>query len=906
MMTLRETMHRIIFRLSLLVLLTLLVSACSFKASRIAKTAPQGLSGKSQEILTATEARLRSSLVTSVDYEIYLDITNQTAETYSGRVSALIHVSRTDQPLRMDFHGGHIHRLLINEASVKPDYDGHTLTLPRESLHSGGNMVEIEYIHPYSRDGQGLHRFRDPEDGRIYLYSNFEPYGANRLFPHFDQPDLKASFRLTVRAPEDWQVVSSTRERQAIREGKHRWWYFPASQKLSSYVFSLHAGPYKIWEDRDYRIPLRLMVRQSRAGEVKPETWFRLTRQGFDFYEEYFDIPYPYHKYDQLIVPEFHTAAMENVAAVTYSEDGLSERPMTDHDEMNLAHVILHEQAHMWFGNLVTMKWWDGLWLNESFADYMAFLAMVEGSDLKDGWHRFFDDIKRWAYNTDALVTTHPIALTVKDSNEAFLNFDGITYAKGASVLKQLNHFLSPDVFRQGIREYLKRHQQENTELEDFTRALEKASGQELNEWTKDWLKTSGVNRVQADFQCKAGLLKKLELHQQLPAQGDKRLRSQALNVGFYRLKNNELELYRAIPVVLKGKRTLVDVPGQQPCPAFVYPNTGDWGYLLVKLDSKAQKTALKHRARSPLLRSMIWSHLQEAFVEGQLPLTGLLETLYQRLPDEDNDIVLRQKLGSLADLFGYLQVFAGSLNERSNKLSAAKELLQDIQEFVWHQFYIAEPDTERQLLWFETYMSVAHTGKGLERLANILDERLLLPGLSIQQDQRWAMIIALNQYSFSGAWQRVRAERESDHSSQGRYFALMADVSRPDITIKRQWLNKLLQPDDKASYSDANIVAGSLLPAGQTRIALALSEEILSGLRQVNQGSLIIQDSYSHYLIVNECSEEGVKRLDGALKENKHASPVIIRALKEKTQKTQACLNIRESFSKPGGTIAY
>ncbi|MGI9277015.1 MAG: aminopeptidase N [Endozoicomonas sp.] len=895
-------MHRPISRLSILVLTSLLVSACGFKASRATTPALQHQPGKTQEVLTKTEALLRSNMIADVDYEVYLDITDQAAETYSGRVSALINLSRTDQPLRMDFNGGEIHRLLINEASVSPDYDGHRLTLPRERLQTGGNMVEIEYTRPYSRDGQGLYRFLDPVDDRVYLYSSFEPYSANRMFPHFDQPDLKASIRLTVRAPEDWQVISSTRERQVIRDGKQRWWYFPASQKISTYVFSLHAGPYKVWEDRDFRTPLRLMVRQSRAREVNPETWFRLTRQGFDFYEEYFDIPYPYHKYDQLIVPEFRTDAVENVAAVTYSEADLSERPMSDHDEMNLARIILHKQAQMWFGNLVTMKWWDGLWLKESFTNYMAFQAMVEGIGLKDGWQRFFADIKLWGYDTDTLVTTHPIASTVRDSNEAFLNVDGITYGKGSSVLQQLNYFVGPDAFRQGVREYLKLYQQRNTGLEDFTRALERASGRDLAEWTKEWLRTSGVNRVQADFQCKAGLLKKLELYQQPPAQGDRILRSQTLNVGFYRLKNDELELYRAIPVALKGKKNVVDVPGQQPCPAFIYPNTDDWGYLQVSLDSKAQKMALKHRVRSPLLRSMIWSHLQEAFQEGQLPLAVLLDTLYQRLPDEENEIVLRQKLNSLNELYNYLQLFAGSFNERSGKLPLIREMLQDIQEFAWHQLSIAEPDTERQLLWFNTYLTVAHTRNGLQRLAEILDKRLALPGLTVAQDQRWAMIIALNQYSFSGAWQWVRTERESDRSPRGRHFALMADVSRPDITIKRQWLNRLLQPDDKASYSDANIAAVALFPAGQTRIALAMSEEILSELRQVNQRSLIIQDSYSHYLVTNECSEEGVERLERALKENQSASTLITRALKEKAQKARKCLSIRERFLNPEG----
>src|SRR6185312_5421090 len=390
----------------------------------------------------------------------------------------------------------------VNGATAAPVSSGDFFALPKDALRAGENVVEVSFTHPYSVDGSGLYRFQDPEDERVYLYSNFEPYAAHRLFPCFDQPDLKATYALSVDAPAAWTVVSTSRERGIEASGRRRVWTFEKTPRLSTYVFSVHAGPYHVWTSTAGAIPLRLFARESLARYVDADEWLDVTRRGLDFYGQYFDLPYPFRKYDQLIVPDFNEGAMENVGAVTFGERYVSRSTQTLDEREEAADTILHEMAHMWFGDLVTMKWWDGLWLNESFATYMAALSRARATRYTRAWQTFFGDMKEWAYREDQRETTHPIEAVVPDTGEAFANFDGITYGKGASVLKQLAFLLGENEFRDGVRRYLKDHAYGNTEESDFFGAMTRASGQDLSAWRKDWLDAAGVNTVRADYAC--------------------------------------------------------------------------------------------------------------------------------------------------------------------------------------------------------------------------------------------------------------------------------------------------------------------------------------------------------------------------------------------------------------------
>jgi aminopeptidase N len=377
------------------------------------------------DALDQQTADARKARVANVDYALHIDL-EQGGDAFSGEVTIRFDLAGPAQAaqadpaqasqadLTVDFGGGAVQDLTLNGVATDGAYNGFFITLPATGLRSGPNTAAIRFTHPYSRDGTGLHRFVDPADGLTYLYTYLWPYYANRLFPSFDQPNIKARFALSVRAPDDWIVVSMAQGMAAPPAGDGTTlWQFAATPQMSTYAFSLHAGPYRVWEADAQGIPLRLLARRSLAEFVAVDSWFDVTRRGLRHYADYFGIPYPFSKYDQLIVPDFAIGAMENIAAVTFGEQFVQRQESDRSQREARASVILHEMAHMWFGNLVTHDWWNGLWLNESFATQMAAMAELETTEFSDTWHGFFTDHKQKAYRADSRVSTHPIVVPV-------------------------------------------------------------------------------------------------------------------------------------------------------------------------------------------------------------------------------------------------------------------------------------------------------------------------------------------------------------------------------------------------------------------------------------------------------------------------------------------------------------
>lgn len=392
--------------------LVILLSACS--SNVVEDIAPQSTAVQRLEAsyLEESYARIRSKQVSNVAYKLKFNLSGDKAE-FSGQVEISFDLLNNKQDLTLDFSDGDVSRVNLNGQDIEIDYNSWFISIDRSMLTQGPQKIVVEFTHPYSKTGSGLYRFIDPEDERVYIYSDLEPYDANRIFPSFDQPDIKATYDMEVEVPSDWLVVTSRKETNVVDKGETKLWQFPISEKFSTYIFSLHAGHYHIWESKAGDIPLRLMARQALAEHVVIEDWFEITRQGFAFFQDYFEVDYPFHKYDQLIVPDFNSGAMENTGAVTFSERFIRRGSYTTEERERIANVILHEMAHMWFGNLVTMDWWNGLWLNESFATYMAYLSATEATEFNRAWHSFFSRTKRWAYNTDEQVTNHPIELPV-------------------------------------------------------------------------------------------------------------------------------------------------------------------------------------------------------------------------------------------------------------------------------------------------------------------------------------------------------------------------------------------------------------------------------------------------------------------------------------------------------------
>ena len=382
--------------------------------------------------LSREQAFIRSARVSDVDYDLTFKLTGE--ESFSATSVINFDLTDNNSPLTVDLDEASITKLVVNghtlsAEQIKTNYNKWFITLSANYLKKGHNTVAVSFDRKHSTDGEGLHRFKDPVDGKVYLYSHFEPAAAHQMFALFDQPDLKANYQMTVTAPSDWHVFSAMKETSIKKQGDKNVWHFDRTLKLSPYNFSLHAGPYQKWQDDSGKYPMRLFTRQSVASQVTPQDWFKYTKAGIEFFENYYGVDYPFRKYDQVLVPDFLYGAMENAAAITFAEGGfLTNGEMSRSQRHRLASVIMHEMAHQWFGNLVTMKWWNGLWLNESFAAFMATLATTEATEFTDAWRSFYARGKQSAYRADQRVTTHPIEVPIPSSANAFDNIDAITY----------------------------------------------------------------------------------------------------------------------------------------------------------------------------------------------------------------------------------------------------------------------------------------------------------------------------------------------------------------------------------------------------------------------------------------------------------------------------------------------
>ena len=849
-----------------------------------------------ENTLPAEYAGFRSARLDDVEYDLRLNL-DEGAESFSGRVILKFRLSEAEHPLTIDFADGTVESVAVNGESVEPDYQGNFITVPGDALREGANEILVEYRHPYSTSGQGLHRFVDPEDSRVYLHTHFEPYDANRVFPCFDQPDLKAHFSLEVTAPASWQVVSAASDWQVEDEtGGARKWRFARTGPISTYIFPLHAGDYRVWESEADGIPLRLFARHSLAPYVVPEDWFRLTRQGFEFFQEWFDMPYPYGKYDQLIVPEFNIGGMENVAAVTYSEGFIRRGEYTRQNRESMANVLLHEMSHMWFGDLVTPAWWDGLWLKEAFATYMAFLAQAEATEFADAWHMFYAQSKQRAYEADQLVTTHPIEVPVEDTHSAFANFDRITYQKGASVLTQLSHYVGHDAFRAGVRLYLNRHAGGTTRLEDFIAALETASGRDLAHWVTEWLERAGLNGLEVELSCEDGVIESLRLRQTAP-EDHPTLRTHRLQLGLYRLGEDADDFQTTlIPVLVKGGETEVEAARGSLCPDMAYPNHGDWAFIKVHLDPATLRVLGDRlpRITDPLLRSMFLQSFWDMTRDARFNLFDYVDLALEIASTENSDRVVLQLSSAMEDAARYLWRLPPSADP--DRIRSLK----NIEDFVAERIRLADRGSDRQTLWIDAYLNIAHSPEAAERIGAWLQ-----PGeavsVHLDQDRRWNAVVTLNALGAADGEELRRRELASDPSDNGRRKSLAAEAARPEEGNKRSWLDRIRDPAADLSLARRRAVMWNLFPPNQYLLQAALFADILGSLPRVGEQH---EDAFlSSYgaMIPKLCREESVSRLAQAVENHGDINPILLRALKVAHQEDARCLRMA-AFSVPGG----
>jgi aminopeptidase N len=843
--------------------------------------------------LSQTEAMARSARVSNVDYVLAFELTGK--ETFSGTTTLTFDLKDKDSALTIDLDKASITALTVNGKQLTPQYNNWFITIAAQDLLKGRNSISVSYTRPHSTNGEGLHRMQDPADGKVYTYSHFEPAAAHQMFALFDQPDLKATYTLTVSAPSDWQVVSTTRESKIEDAGASRRWTFPATKKLSAYNFSLHAGPYKVWEDNSGKYPMRLFARQSLAAQISPADWFKYTKAGLSYFDEYFGIPYQFGKYDQILVPDFLYGAMENAGAVTFAERAfLHKAAMTAAQRESLAHVILHEMAHQWFGDMVTMSWWNGVWLNESFASFMATKATAETTEFTHAWQSFNIDGKQGAYVQDAGPATHAIEVPVPSSANAFDNIDAITYSKGASTLNQLRHRLGEDKFRKGVHNYLVKYQFKNARLEDFLAELGKAAGRDMRPWTDEWLNKAGVNTIAADYRCVGNKITSFTLRQEAPNPSLPTLREQHVQVATFRQEGGKLLLNKNVAVTYKGAATPIPAMVGTACPDLVYPNYQDWGYAKVQLDQRSFATATRYLggADDALLRSMLWQNLWDGVRETKFPLDAFIEAGLTNAPAEKNYTLLSEVLDKLAESKNYLVEMNASPAYVASTLAA-------LQKMAWAGVQANGNDSNFARLWFDLYQGSATDKAGLEKLAAILSGATVIEGVPLNQDLRWSLIATLARYDYPGSAALIEAELARDKSDSGQSAALRATVLRPDPKIKEEWLAKIADLKTTLPFSRVRTAMGSLFPTGQAQLSEASAQQRLNTLAAVDKAAEpVYMRSYAWSMIPHSCTPESVARLAQALTQAGELSTGTKRALADIHERDQRCVAIKRAMT--------
>ncbi|MEU3333121.1 aminopeptidase N [Glutamicibacter creatinolyticus] len=707
------------------------------------------------ENLTRDEAAWRAQNIIWHSADVELDVSNATDPNQGSyrSVTTLRFTSKHPQTF-IDFIHDTVEEINVNGTMIAVDEAVVDARIYLQDLDiQAVNTVVITGRALYSRSGEGMHRFVDPQDGQTYLYTQFEPADARRVFACFEQPDLKTSYRFIVRGPEDWHLASNQpAESQNLHEDGTKTVTFAPTPPISSYITTVLAGPYHVVRDEHtvmlssgepLRIELAASCRVSLAEDFDAEEILKVTKQGLTYFHELFDYPYPWGKYDSAFVPEYNLGAMENPGLVTFTERYVFTSHATEAQHEQRANTIMHEMAHMWFGDLVTMKWWDDLWLKESFADYIGTLANDQATDFATAWTTFAARRKAWAYVADQMPTTHPIVADITDLQAADQNFDGITYAKGASVLKQLAAFVGDEAFRDAARAYFVKHEYANTSLDDFLAALEQASGRNMGDWADAWLRTSGVPHLGVELELDAqNVVRSAALVQggTDPVSGEPILRPHVLTVGSYELEEGRLVRQDSQRVELNGERVELEFLVGRPAPAVLLPNDGDETYAIIEFDERSQQNLLQHLGglNASLPRATCWASLWDAVRGARLAAQDYVAALLQHAATVEDAgvfaVLMDQLLTSVnrylapqlredarqkaaTALTGWLtQLEAGSDNQTTTARTLARLARAGVAEDVVDAFLASEPNqygvkVDEQLQWLSWQALAAARG---------------------------------------------------------------------------------------------------------------------------------------------------------------------------------------------------
>ena len=833
--------------------------------------------------LTRDEARERAGLVTVASYDVELDLrTPEPAhgETFRSTTVLRFACARPGEGSFVEIAAPSLRSATLNGEPVElGGFDGERLTLP---ALAADNELVVDADCRYMRTGEGLHRFVDPVDSAVYLYTQFETYDAHRVFACFDQPDLKATFALTVHAPAGWTCVSGGAVVEQPAVGDAGRWCFATMPQVSTYITALVAGPYAAVHDEHDGIPLGLYCRASLAEHLDAGELFTITKQGFDFYHRVFGYRYPFGKYDQLFVPEFNAGAMENAGCVTFLEDYVFRSKVTDAAYERRAETVLHEMAHMWFGDLVTMRWWDDLWLNESFATYMSVLAQASDTRWTNAWTTFANAEKTWAYRQDQLPSTHPIAADIRDMDDVRVNFDGITYAKGASVLKQLVAFVGRKPFLSATRQYFRKHEYGNTTLADLLDVLATATGQDLAAWSCAWLQTSGVPSLRAEVVVEDGAFTDVAIVQDAvdPVTGLDEPRPHRVRVGLYSFDaGGMLERTQVEAVTVEGARTAVPALAGVTQPDLLLINDDDLTYAKLSFDERSLATLLTsiHRVQDPLARATCLTALWSSTRDARLAVRSYLDTVVLAAPAETGVGVLQVLL---VNVHAAIEGFAPA--------DQRPELRHRVSDVLWDGLRAAEAGSDLQLAWARALAVSARTStRAADVVRAVLDGEERVSGLPLDQELRWLFLqgLAAQQRLLPG---ELEAERAADATASGRVGFTLASAAIPDATIKKATWDEAVHGDRLSNELLSAAIEGFML--GSRDLLHAYEEPYFGVIRDVwatrgiEMASRIVRGLYPVHQDVGAAPNEHpvVTRTDDWLQANADAPAALRRIVIE------------------------
>jgi len=778
--------------------------------------------------ITRSETEERARLLHVDDYDIALDVTRG-GEVFGSTSVIRFRCAEPGASSYVDLIAEVVHEIVLNGVRLDPAaaYADGRIALPGLAER---NELRVVADCGYTNTPAGMHRAVDSADGKVYLYTSFEPAEARRVFANFDQPDLKAAFTFHVTAPAHWTVLSNQPAPRPGPAGEGDGagpvgvWHFPATPRISTYLTEVAAGEYHLVTDSHTTpggqvIPLGLACRASLAGYLEPDDMFAITRLGLDFYERLFGTGYPFEKYDQVLVPEY-PGAVENVGCVVIGEMFLFRSKVTDAMYEMRATVILHEMAHMWFGDLVTMRWWDDLWLNESFAEFCASLAAAEATRFTEAWTTFCNGRKAWGYMQDKMPSTHPVAADVATLTEATANFDGISYAKGASVLKQLAAYLGRRDFFAGINGYLAEHGWDNATLADLLRALAASSGRDLSDWSRAWLQTSGPNTLRSEFEVdEGGAFSSFAVLQEAPERHPT-LRPHHIAIGLYRLADGALSRTERVELDVTGSRTPVPELVGVARPDLILLNDDDLDYALVRFDPRSLATLTESIGAftDSLPRAVCWSAATDMVREGEMPLPAFVAMVAGGMGREPSVSVLQDLNRVTLRLLVTMADPAWVPEARKQLAEAAMPLLRS-----------AEPGGDHQLLWAQLLSGTAVTPGQLDLLAGLLDGGAEVPGLAVDTELRWALLRRLAAAGRAGDPQ-IDAELERDATDAGRRHAAACRAAVPDAAHKEAaW--SLLAESEELGADGIMEVAGAFAQPEHAHLLAPYAERYFAAL---------------------------------------------------------------------------